>query len=285
MIINPELLTSDDGEMAELLGKRSFTSRILNIIFDEAHCISTWSGFRTSYNRLGMLRYAAPDVPFYIVSATLPSPILTDIFETLHMQRHRVELIMHSNDRPDIFIAVKKMESAVNSYQDLSFLIKDGWKEGDDPPAKFLVFFDSIPDTEAAVAFLRKRLPASCANRIRFFHATTTTTFREEHLEEFRDLKTWGLCVTDAFGMVSTLLCITPLGTDLFCREWIFRMLKLWSSTAQRVISVRCGRDLAVVHAVREEGQLRSFWSRRKTHKAGERGRLPEHQRNRRESQ
>lgn len=205
VIINPEILTSDDGHMSELLKKRDFTSKLLNIIFDEAHCISTWSNFRTAYKRLGMLRYVLPDVPFYVASATLPSGILSNIFETLNMQRQKTELILHSNDRPDIYIGVREMESAISSYKDIGFLIPEGWTEGDEPPAKFLVFFDKIGDTEAAVAYLRTRLPAQYASKIRWFHATTTEAYREEHLELFRDSETWGLCVTDAFGMVSQI--------------------------------------------------------------------------------
>ncbi|KAF6751553.1 P-loop containing nucleoside triphosphate hydrolase protein [Ephemerocybe angulata] len=131
VIINPELLTSNESEMNNVLKKQEFTSKLMNIIFDEAHCISTWSTFRTAYSRVGMLRYMLPDVPFYVASATLPSPILNDILEILNIQRHRTEFILYSNNRPEIYIGVLEMLSALSSFKDLAFLIPADWKEGD----------------------------------------------------------------------------------------------------------------------------------------------------------
>lgn len=202
LIINPELLTQSEGEMNKLLQKSTFTSQLLNVIFDEGHCVSTWSSFRSAYSRVGMLRYVLPDTPFYIASATLPPQILNDVLDTLNMKRSKTHFMMYSNDRQDIHIMVQEMQSAVKSYEDLAFLIPEGWSEDSPPLGKFLVFFDSISDTEGAVRYLRSRLPSHLAKRIRWFHATMTPDFRDEHLEKFRESETWGLCVTDAFGMV-----------------------------------------------------------------------------------
>lgn len=205
MIINPELLTQSEGEMNRLFHTPNFTANLLNIIFDEGHCVSTWSTFRNAFTRVGTLRYILPDIPFYIASATLPAAILNDVLGILNMKRHKTHFIMRSNDRPDINITVQEMQSAVKSYQDLAFLVPDGWAEDRPPLGKFLVFFDSIADTEGAVRYLRSRLPGHLAKRIRWFHATMTPAYRDEHLEYFRDDETWGLCVTDAFGMVRAL--------------------------------------------------------------------------------
>ncbi|KAH6880873.1 P-loop containing nucleoside triphosphate hydrolase protein [Coprinopsis sp. MPI-PUGE-AT-0042] len=201
VIINPEILTDSGGRMDALLRKPSFASRLLNIIFDEAHCVSTWSRFRGAYLDLGILCYLLPGIPFYIASATLPSGILSSVMDILDMKRNETKFIIHSNDRADIHLMVKEMEHAVNSYKDLSFLIPDSWTETKPPPPKFLVFFDSIPETEHAVAFLRSRLPKKYAEKVRYFHAPMMNEFREEHLELFRSSETWGLCVTDTFGM------------------------------------------------------------------------------------
>ncbi|KAF6765850.1 P-loop containing nucleoside triphosphate hydrolase protein [Ephemerocybe angulata] len=224
VIINPELLTDSDGEMSQLFGKSSFTSKLLNVIFDEGHCVSTWAGFRGAYGRVGMLRYMLPDIPFYVASATLPSTILADVLETLNMQRHRTEFIQHSNDRPDIYIKVQEMMSGVQTFKDLALCVPDGYTEASGPLDKFVAFFDKIVDTEGAVRYLRSRLPNHLAKKIRWFHATMTNEFRDEHLESFRSGETWGLCVTDAFGMGMDLpdikLVIQYKATCDLCTLW-----------------------------------------------------------------
>lgn len=190
--------------MYKLLQTPVFVSKLLNIVFDEGHCISTWKKFRSAYERVGMLRYLLPGVPFYVASATLPPEVLSDVLDTLNLRRHQTKFIMHSNDRPDVYLTVREMKHAVSRFEDLAFLIPDGWRESDGPPPKFLVFFDSIQDTEAAVRYLRTRLPEKYAKKIRYFHATMTGEYRDEELEAYRDDDgTWGMAVTDAFGMVS----------------------------------------------------------------------------------
>ncbi|KAH6879608.1 P-loop containing nucleoside triphosphate hydrolase protein [Coprinopsis sp. MPI-PUGE-AT-0042] len=159
VIINPELLTDSDGKMNMLLRKPAFTDRLLSVVFDEAHCVSTWGTFRGAYLNLGMLRYMLADIPFYIASVTLPKAILNDVLDILNMKRSETKFIMHSNDRLDIHIMVKGMTFPINSYKDLAFLIPKGWKPEDGPPPKFLVFFDKTTDTEGAVRYLRTRLP------------------------------------------------------------------------------------------------------------------------------
>ena len=145
-------------------------------------------------------RLAIPDFPFYITSATLPSAVLLDIIDILRLRPGKTEKILRSNDRPDIHLMVRGLTFPANSFKDLAFLIPDG---GDSPVAKFLVFFDNTKETEAACHYLRLLLPSSDHDRIKYFHPTMTQTYRECELVAMRDSETWGLCCTDAFGMVS----------------------------------------------------------------------------------
>ncbi|KAF9488058.1 P-loop containing nucleoside triphosphate hydrolase protein, partial [Pleurotus eryngii] len=82
IIINPEILMSP--ACALLWKNRKFTVTILNFVFDEAHCVSQWGAFHRDYLHLGTLRYLIPDtIPFFVVSATLPPPVLAEVSEIL----------------------------------------------------------------------------------------------------------------------------------------------------------------------------------------------------------
>ena len=155
VIINPEILMGND-EVEKLWKKPEFTKQLLNFIFDEGHCISQWGSFRKEYAHLGALRYLIPKhVPFYVASATLPLPILLDIIDILQLRLDKTEQILRSNDRPEISLMVRGLVFPANSFQDLAFLIPDGFKVGDtvDP---FLVFFDGKKEAENACKALRR---------------------------------------------------------------------------------------------------------------------------------
>jgi superfamily II DNA helicase RecQ len=202
VVINPELLMSSE-EVEKLWEKPKFTSRILNFIFDEGHCISQWGKFRKEYLHVGSLRYLIPDaIPFYVASATLPASVLLDVVDILRLRSENIEHIIRSNDRPDIHLMVRGLVFPANSFKDLTFLIPKGFKEGDPPPPKFIVFFDNTKETERATKYLRTLLPDSLRNKIMYFHSTMTQPFREDEFEAMKSSETWGLCATDAFGMV-----------------------------------------------------------------------------------
>jgi superfamily II DNA helicase RecQ len=201
VIINPELLMGSD-EVTKLLTKPKVKKCILYFIFDEGHCISQWGKFRREYLLMGDLRYLiSEDIPFYVASATLPPAVLLDVSDILRLRPGKTEKILRSNDRPEIRLMVRGLTFPANSFRDLAFLMSN--RDGDSPVAKFLIFFDNTKETEAACRYLRSLLPPSHRDQIKYFHSTMTQAYRECELEAMRDSATWGLCCTDAFGMVS----------------------------------------------------------------------------------
>ncbi len=198
----------DGGRCEKLWQKPAFTSKILYFVFDEGHCISEWSSFREHYKLLGSLRYllAGETPPFYIPSATLSDGVLADVSDTMHLRKDKTTYMLRSNNRPEIGLAVRAMQHAMDTYKDLDFLIPDGFHNGDLPPPKFLVFFDNTKEAEAAVSHLSARLPATLRNKVRYFHATMTSMYRSDEFDNFRADDSFGLCVTDSFGMVSEQL-------------------------------------------------------------------------------
>lgn len=137
------------------------------------------------------------------VSATLPDNILSDTIEKLRLRKGKTIVIRQSNDRPNVRLMVRRIQHTIASYYDLEFLVPDGWKSGDQQPPKFVIFFDKISEAVAAGLFLRARLPLVFRNKIKWFHSTMSTGFKEDEVENLQSKETWGICATDSFGMVS----------------------------------------------------------------------------------
>ncbi|EPQ53958.1 P-loop containing nucleoside triphosphate hydrolase protein, partial [Gloeophyllum trabeum ATCC 11539] len=202
VVVNPEIIMDQNGHFEKLWRKPEFTSKLLYVVFDEAHCVSEWSSFRSQYKHIGSIRYMIPDtVPFLVASATLAAPVLADVVEILQLRISHIDYILRSNDRQDIHLTVRRMLHPACSFNDLNFLIPDEFKDGGAPPPKFLVFFDSIKEAEDAVKHLRNRLPGGVRGKIKYFHSVMTPHYRTAEYEALRDDQIWGLCVTDSFGM------------------------------------------------------------------------------------
>ncbi|EGO02085.1 hypothetical protein SERLA73DRAFT_151081 [Serpula lacrymans var. lacrymans S7.3] len=82
-------------------------------------------------------------------------------------------------DRPHISISVCKIEHSLTSYVDLAFVVSDGWKMGDPPPEKFLIFFDNIQDSINAAKYLHNQLPPELQHKIVWFNSDMSTSFKE----------------------------------------------------------------------------------------------------------
>ncbi len=83
---------------------------------------------------------------YLIPSATLPPIDKADVLETLQARIGNILLIQRSNDRPNVYLTVRKLRYSMSSFQDLDFLIPKGWTPGH-PVIRlphFLVFFDNI---------------------------------------------------------------------------------------------------------------------------------------------
>jgi len=118
--------------------------------------------------------------------------------------RKNAYTIKRSNDRPNVHLLIHEFQYPMSSFLDLAFLVLDNsgpdWK-----PLKFLIFFDDISDSVAAVNFLNSRLPPPLQNKLRFvwFNADMTPEFHEQYTEYLRASDgVFGLCCTDSFGMV-----------------------------------------------------------------------------------
>ncbi|KIK72934.1 hypothetical protein PAXRUDRAFT_21420 [Paxillus rubicundulus Ve08.2h10] len=122
-------------------------------------------------------------------------------FQLLHMHKDKMVVIHRSCDQPNIRIGVRKIKYALSSYTDLAFLIPNGYKLGDPPPPKFLVFFDNISDSVNATLYLHRHLPPELQDKIKWFNADMSTGFKEDEVENLVSGGTFGLCTTASFSM------------------------------------------------------------------------------------
>lgn len=182
---------------------------MISVVFHEGHCISQWGNFRPEYRQIHTLRYRLPNIPFLVASATLPSLVIQDIISTLQMNKLKLLIIRRPTDRPNIQLVVKQIKFALNSYQDLAFLVPgpEGCSTKSHIPSKFVVFFDSITKAVQAGRYLRSRLPPLLRHKIAYFHSKMSQAYKEKTLEKLKKGEIWSLCATDSFGMVSVPLC------------------------------------------------------------------------------
>ncbi|KIK13383.1 hypothetical protein PISMIDRAFT_119019, partial [Pisolithus microcarpus 441] len=96
-----------------------------------------------------------------------------------------------------------KIKYSLNSYADLSFLIPPSWKDGDPLPPKFLIFFDDIQDAINAAQYLCQCLPPGLQDKIKWFNANMTTTYKDLEVANFVSGEMLGFTTTESFGMVS----------------------------------------------------------------------------------
>ncbi|KIL58401.1 hypothetical protein M378DRAFT_40053, partial [Amanita muscaria Koide BX008] len=91
--------------------------------------------------------------PILVTSATLTPSALNDVKKTLTFQDEKLFVSQCSIDRPNINLAFRPILNSRSSFIDLKFLLRD-WQPGHPPPPKFIVFFDSIPESVQAGHYL-----------------------------------------------------------------------------------------------------------------------------------
>ncbi|PSS32230.1 hypothetical protein PHLCEN_2v1999 [Hermanssonia centrifuga] len=209
VIFSPNIMVKRGGRCQKFLWPdKKFISKVLNIIFDEAHCIPQWGNtFRPEYGQVGDLMWHLPGVPIYLSSATIPSTMITELKEKFNLSDNYV-MFQRSNDRPNIALVVKRMVYAQGSFEDLGFLVPKDWKTSQPLPQKFMIFFDNKREAEGAAAYLTSRVSLQLRDKIPWFHAGMTRFFRVEEIELFcrtsGDEPTggvWGFAATDSGGM------------------------------------------------------------------------------------
>jgi superfamily II DNA helicase RecQ len=194
----------DGGRLKNMLKTSAFYSRLQYVVIDEAHCLVSWSTFRPDYLLLQQLRYIIPDrKAFYAASATLLPHARQELARILQLRSSSTDEFIRSNDRPNVRLSARFMRHPANSYRDLAFLTRK--VPALDRPETFAVFFDTTTEAEEAALALRELLPEEDRDKIVWFHAKMSNEFRQEQVEKLKKGELWGICTTEAFGLVSTV--------------------------------------------------------------------------------
>ena len=203
IVTNPELLMKPgDTGFSKLFKSKKLSKRIIGVVLDEAHCISDWGTFRPNYKEIGRLQSVLPGVKFHITSATLPEYVLNDVLNILNISRADIFTIHRSNDRPNVAIVVREIQS-MSTFADLDFLVNN-WAHGGPPPPKFLILFDNINDCTKAGRRLRSQISDKDKDLIKWHNSSMSPEYRVKALEDFLNGELLGFCATDTLGIVST---------------------------------------------------------------------------------
>lgn len=195
----------------------SFTSRVLSVIVDEAHCISHWGAdFRKKYGTLGIIRPFLPKgAPFVAMSATLTRRVRRDVESKLHFRD--ATFINEGNERSNISLVVRACEHPMDSYRDLDFVLPKHAKTATDIP-KTWIYVDNILTGGEIIDYLTKlirdrfittqgsttNLVSSLDSRIvRPYNAVMSSEYRKAAMEAFREGEIRVMVCTEAAGMVS----------------------------------------------------------------------------------
>ncbi|KAH6876462.1 P-loop containing nucleoside triphosphate hydrolase protein [Coprinopsis sp. MPI-PUGE-AT-0042] len=203
LLISPELLLSRRF-IDEMLRDKAFTSRILAMVVDEAHVVSHWgAGFRKRYGELGMVRaFLQRGTPVVAMSATLASRVRRDVLKKLEFSQEGWVFVNVGNDRPNVALAVRAIEHAMNTYADLDFIIPGNATQASDIPAT-LLYADNVPHSADIIDHLEPLLPQHLQNTglLRPFSAAYSHDYRAAAMKAFKAGAIRVLVCTDAAGM------------------------------------------------------------------------------------
>ncbi len=107
VMFSPEII-EQDSRFDGLIKSKKFTRSLINIVFDEAHCIKEWgTTFRNSYQKLGQLRLLmGTRVPYHLGTATMPPKLVKPLKQELRLDANTTILRLNT-DRPNIFFRVQ----------------------------------------------------------------------------------------------------------------------------------------------------------------------------------
>lgn len=221
--------------------------RVCVLVFDEAHCISSWGlDFRPAYRKVAGLQ-SVINICTLVLTATATRKIQEDIYMTLDFETDTTKVVAVLPDRPNIFLNMKN--STEKFEEELDWMVEH--IKGNQSQRKILVYVRSINTcyniylwliSSIKDRFFVHGMPSLENRRIEMYHANTDEESKSRILTDF--LKPSGnvqvVISTVAFGMginIPYVDIVVQWGLPTSC-------LSYWQEDG------RCARDNRVGHAV-----------------------------------
>tara|TARA_B100000575_G_scaffold294356_1_gene309749 strand:- start:1671 stop:3239 length:1569 start_codon:yes stop_codon:yes gene_type:complete len=184
----PETLETNE-EFIENLKLLSECSRLTRFVIDEAHCISLWGNdFRSSYRRLGTLKYTFPNIPIMALTATATLRVRKD---TIHLlQLNKPEIYTISYFRPNLIIDVKPRVKT-QSLQEIIVMIQSKYSNDSG-----IIYCLSRKQCDELAELLQQN-DISCDS----YHAGLVSSKRTMIQEKWQEGNVKVIVATIAFGM------------------------------------------------------------------------------------
>ncbi|WP_267201855.1 RecQ family ATP-dependent DNA helicase [Limosilactobacillus kribbianus] len=182
---SPEMLTNSQVLQALRRVRPSL------LVVDEAHCISQWGpDFRPEYLLLKQLRVQLSGVVTLMLTATATPQVRQDIIKKLGLDFDHVRQVIRSVNRPNIFLAVNRVEDADAKQAELVHLVKT-------LPGPGIIYFASRKLATQQAIMLAQETGLAVAP----YHAGMAALERFNIQQQFMANQLQLICATSAFGM------------------------------------------------------------------------------------
>jgi len=206
VFMQPEFCQPSNPSWRKLtLGRTKFAQGVYCVVIDEAHLIHQWTTFRTSYGHLSVLRHTFQQAVYMLCSAMMTSYTRRFVHRTLQLGP-KVPFIHRSIDRPNVFIAVKKISQGTKDHRELYYLVPKGIRHPAEIP-QTIVFLDSRPDAKLACDEFWELIPREWMARgeFRFVFAECSSVLSTKRRWMVMNAFRTGLCrvlfATEVAGM------------------------------------------------------------------------------------
>lgn len=175
------------------------------------------SSFRAEYQNLYRLfillstRPSSRPAQWLLTSATLNLSMINSITSLLKMpsltfsEKAVTRWFQRSNERPNLYFAVMRMERSLSSFGDLARFVPANLSPRDSQPTSFIAFFNSRNTAMAACKWARSRVSSESRNRYVWVHAGMSDEHKESVVREYDNGELLGVFGTEALGMVRCL--------------------------------------------------------------------------------